>query len=71
MFKDLVYYTLGTELDTFVQYFVFELILLVLIGLAIVLITKKLWLAFVVILALNIIEQVLLRILMLRKGKEH
>ncbi|MDU0475375.1 hypothetical protein NGB74_00555 [Staphylococcus chromogenes] len=41
MFKDLVYYTLGTELDTFVQYFVFELILLVLIGLAIVLITKN------------------------------
>lgn len=56
MFKDLVYYTLGTELDTFVQYFVFELILLVLIGLAIVLITKKFWLAFVVILALNIID---------------
>ncbi|UEX90917.1 hypothetical protein [Staphylococcus ratti] len=56
MFRDLVFYTLGTELDTFAQYFIFELILLVVLGLAIVLLTKKLWIAVVVILALNVID---------------
>ncbi|KFE42368.1 hypothetical protein [Staphylococcus agnetis] len=56
MFRDLVFYTLGTELDTFFQYFIFELILLTLVGLAIVLITKKLWMAIAIIVALNLVD---------------
>ncbi|WP_105995993.1 hypothetical protein [Staphylococcus agnetis] len=56
MFRDLVFYTLGTELDTFFQYFIFELILLTLVGLAIVLITKKLLMAIAIIVALNLVD---------------
>lgn len=33
MFRDMAFYIFGTQLDTFVQYFIFELIILVVIGL--------------------------------------
>lgn len=56
MFRDLIFYTLGTDLDTFFQYFVFELILLTLIGLAIVFFSKKLWIAITLIIGLNLID---------------
>ncbi|MGV3244250.1 hypothetical protein [Staphylococcus sp. 11261D007BR] len=56
MFRDMAFYMFGTELDTFIQYFVFELILLVIIGAVVGVITKKMWLVVTVIIGLNIID---------------
>ncbi|WP_281190902.1 hypothetical protein [Staphylococcus schleiferi] len=56
MFRDMAFYIFGTQLDTFVQYFVFELIILVLIGLIVGVLTHRLWLVAVVIIGLNLID---------------
>ncbi|MEJ7442924.1 hypothetical protein WL555_12805, partial [Staphylococcus warneri] len=50
------YYIFGTELDTFVQYFIFELIMLVVIGLIVGILTKKVWPVIIVIIGLNVID---------------
>lgn len=56
MFRDMAFYIFGTQLDTFVQYFIFELILLVIIGLVVGILTKKIWPIVVVIIGLNVID---------------
>ncbi|PCF38562.1 hypothetical protein [Staphylococcus delphini] len=56
MFRDMAFYIFGTQLDTFVQYFIFELIVLVVIGLIVGVLTKKFWPVIVVILGLNVID---------------
>ncbi|MBI5975683.1 hypothetical protein [Staphylococcus canis] len=56
MFRDMAFYMFGTELDTFIQYFVFELLIIVLIGTIVGILTKKLWIALLVIIGLNVID---------------
>lgn len=56
MFRDMAFYIFGTQLDTFVQYFIFELIILVVIGLILGFLTKKIWPVIVVIVGLNVID---------------
>ncbi|MBH9580209.1 hypothetical protein WER97_01565 [Staphylococcus felis] len=56
MFRDMAFYIFGTQLDTFIQYFIFELILMVLIGTIVGILTKKLWIVLVVVIGLNVID---------------
>ncbi|HHU6749420.1 TPA: hypothetical protein ACUI23_000090 [Staphylococcus pseudintermedius] len=56
MFRDMAFYIFGTQLDTFVQYFIFELIVLVVIGFIVGVVTKKIWPLIVVIVGLNMID---------------
>ncbi|EOV8593400.1 hypothetical protein ACOSKH_001553 [Staphylococcus pseudintermedius] len=56
MFRDMAFYIFGTQLDTFVQYFIFELIILVVVGLILGFLTKKIWPVIVVIVGLNVID---------------
>ncbi|ARJ50051.1 hypothetical protein [Staphylococcus lutrae] len=56
MFRDLAFYIFGTSLDTFVQYFVFELLLLVILGLIVGVVTKKTWPVVVLIIGLNLVD---------------
>ncbi|MEB7724615.1 MULTISPECIES: hypothetical protein [Mammaliicoccus] len=60
MFRDMAFYIFGKPLDSFVQLFIFEPIVIGIIAILIAMITKKSWTVFITIIALNIIDNFLL-----------
>ncbi|HCW35656.1 hypothetical protein [Mammaliicoccus sciuri] len=60
MFRDMAFYMFGKPLDSFVQLFIFEPIVIGIIAILVAMITKKSWTVFVTIIALNIIDNFLL-----------
>ena len=53
MFRDMAFYIFGKPLDSFLQLFVFEPILISVIAILIAMITKKSWTVFVTVILLN------------------
>nr|WP_263312948.1 hypothetical protein [Mammaliicoccus sp. Marseille-Q6498] len=60
MFRDMAFYMFGKPLDSFVQLFIFEPIIIGLIAILIAMLTKRAWTVFAVVLILNIIDNFLL-----------
>ena len=60
MFSDMAFYIFGKPLDSFLQLFVFEPILISVIAILIAMITKKSWTVFVTVIVLNLIDNFLL-----------
>ena len=60
MFRDMAFYIFGKPLDSFLQLFVFEPILISVIAILIAMITKKSWTVFVTVIVLNLIDNFLL-----------
>lgn len=60
MFKDMAFYMFGAPLDSFVQLFIFEPIVIGIIAIVIAMITKKSWTVFITIVVLNLIDNFLL-----------
>lgn len=60
MFRDMAFYIFGKPLDSFLQLFVFEPILISVIAILIAMITKKSCTVFVTVIVLNLIDNFLL-----------
>ncbi|EKU50278.1 hypothetical protein [Staphylococcus massiliensis] len=56
MFRDLGFYIFGHQLDKFIQYFIFELLIITLLAVIATIFLKKAWVIFAVVIVLNLID---------------